>query len=311
MIAAWMLYSIVFSAVGLLAALAADRVVAIWRGAHRTVWLATLIVVTVAPVILATRSLWFGVIPPPVAPAAQAVVRATSGFDPLARAAWLIVSVVALGLYLGAMIRLRYRERLWSVGTLDGEAVLVARDLGPAVVGIVTPRVVVPEWAFELDVRSRRFMLRHEDEHIRAGDPQLLFVAALALVLFPWNPALWLITERLRLAIELDCDARVLLDGDEGGEYGTLLLAVCARRGTSPTLSPAFAEHTPHIEQRIVAMTQVRPRLAWLSSIALTAIAVAAIAVAAVVPHPGSLRKPPQYSRGVLALPGVTVTGYR
>ena len=186
---------------------------------------------------------------------------------------------------------------------------MVAPNLGPAVIGILEPRVVIPVWAFELDVRSRRFMSRHEDEHIRAADPQLLCVAALTLVFFPWNPALWLIVARLRLAIEVDCDARVLLDGNEGGAYGALLLAVCARRGTSLPLAAALAEHTPDIERRIIAMTELRPRWALLSSSVFATLAAAAIALAAIAPRPTSLRPPK--SDGSARLPLVRVGAFR
>ncbi|UUZ52386.1 hypothetical protein LP419_22985 [Massilia sp. H-1] len=43
-----------------------------------------------------------------------------------------------------------------------------------------------------------------------ARDPQLLGLALLVLVAMPWNLPMWWQLRRLRHAIEVDCDARVL-----------------------------------------------------------------------------------------------------
>ena len=60
----------------------------------------------------------------------------------------------------------------------------------------------------------------------------LIAAAAWAVALFPWNPALWLIVKRLRLAIEIDCDARVLAGRrSDVRDYGMLLLTVGSRPG--------------------------------------------------------------------------------
>lgn len=311
MITAWMLYAILIGTLAFFAGVAAERAVSVWNGARRFVWLTALIAATVVPVMLALRTQRFDdEMPPAPLPDLVDLVEKFSAVDPVVRTAWLVLSALACAIYLGAMTRLRFRERRWRTDQLDGEPVLVADDFGPAVVGVFGSRVVVPRWAFELDARSRRLMLRHEEEHVRTGDPQLLFVAALALVLSPWNPALWLIVARLRLNIEVDCDARVLLEREEGGDYGSLLLAVCARRGLSLPLAPSLAEHTPDIEQRIIAISDARPRWPLISSLSFAILAAGVIAIAANAPRPAPLRPPQQYSHGVLVLPGVTVNGY-
>lgn len=310
MITAWMLYAILLSTLAFLAGVAAERAVSVWNGARRFVWLAALIAATVVPAMLALGRPRFDEMPPAGSPELADLAARFSVADPIVRTAWVILSALACVIYLGAMTRLRLRERRWQTDPLNGEPVLVAEDFGPAVVGVFGSRVVVPRWAFELDARSRRLMLRHEEEHIRTGDPQLLFIAALALVLSPWNPALWLIVARLRLSIEVDCDARVLLEGEEGGEYGALLLAVCARRAMALPLAASLAEHTPDIERRIMAISDTRSRRPLISSLCFAIVAGVVIAIAAKTPRPASLRARQLYSRGVLALPGVKVTGY-
>jgi TonB family protein len=111
----------------------------------------------------------------------------------------------------------------------------------------------MPRAVLELEEPLRRLVLRHEREHCRAHDPRLLTAAAGVIVLLPWNPALWLIARRLHLALEIDCDARVLASGAEPLGYGQLLLLIAQRRGAIP-LAPTLAAHASHLERRIIAM---------------------------------------------------------
>ena len=107
---------------------------------------------------------------------------------------------------------------------MEGERVLVSPDVGPAVIGWFRGTVVLPEWALGLEPDWRRLVLAHEREHVRAHDPALLALGILALVLLPGNAALWWQVRRLRLAVELDCDERVLRAHPDVGAYGGLLL---------------------------------------------------------------------------------------
>src|SRR5205823_3863431 len=64
--------------------------------------------------------------------------------------AWgLSAGAVALAL-LGAGLRLAAWRRRWRVTTLDGRTVLVSENVGPAVIGVWRPQVVLPGWSLEL-----------------------------------------------------------------------------------------------------------------------------------------------------------------
>src|SRR5262249_56789106 len=95
---------------------------------------------------------------------------------------------------------------------------------GPVVTGLVRPEIVVPRWMLQRAPSEQRVVLAHEAEHVRAGDALLLATASAAVILMPWNPALWYMLSRVRLAVELDCDARVLRGGVAAMAYGTLLI---------------------------------------------------------------------------------------
>src|SRR5881628_3003138 len=78
---------------------------------------------------------------------------------------------------------------------------------------------------------------------------------AIAVALMPWNIALWLQARRLRLAIEMDCDARVLRVHPSPERYGLLMLTIAQRRAVAPTLfAPMLSEPTSQLERRIIAM---------------------------------------------------------
>jgi hypothetical protein len=86
----------------------------------------------------------------------------------------------------------------------------------------------------------------------------------------PWNPALWWQLRRLRLAIEVDCDRRVLARGIEPGVYGRLLLDIARRGGRAPMGAAALAEPRTFLERRILAMSSTIPRLRLPRAIALS-----------------------------------------
>jgi hypothetical protein len=129
-------------------------------------------------------------------------------------------------------------------------------------------------------------MLDHELEHLSAGDPKLLLFAGVMLVLFPWNAALWLMTRRLRLAIEIDCDSRVVRGSDAADEYGLFLVAVGERRAHGLFLAASLAERRSSLERRIYAMTSLRPRYPILASLPFAALALGATVLAAQTPTP-------------------------
>jgi TonB family protein len=189
-------------------------------------------------------------------PGLEVTGAAASGLDATSYLllAWGVLSAVVLLLLVRAHLGLMRAARSWRELELEGGAIWVSARLGPAVVGVVRPRVVIPEWVLALPADSRSLLLLHEREHARAGDARLVAGAFLAAIAMPWNPLVWWQVARLRHAIELDCDARVLARGGPLRPYGALLLEVGRRRSEQPLLAAAFAERTSRLEQRIRAL---------------------------------------------------------
>jgi TonB family protein len=220
---------------------------------------------------------------------APRLVALLEPFDRPLGAAWLALSALTLALVARGVLGLARARRSWRRHDLDGTPVLLADDVGPAVVGLRRPAIVLPEWALTLDAPLRAMVVRHEAEHVRARDPLQLALGAAAVTLMPWNPALWWQLRRLRAALEIDCDARVLAAQGEARDvsrYGLLLLAVAQRRATATPLhglagAPALAESTSDLSRRIHAMRSPPPRRRVLRTVLGTVAASAAVALAA------------------------------
>jgi hypothetical protein len=75
--------------------------------------------------------------------------------------------------------------------------------------------------------------------------------------IMPWNPLMWYALSRLRLAVEIDCDRRVLLQRHTApATYGELLLELSTHRSSFAAPLPVLAYNTSHLERRLIAMTQ-------------------------------------------------------
>jgi beta-lactamase regulating signal transducer with metallopeptidase domain len=201
---------------------------------------------------------WNSTIQQPLAIASRGV---PSSVAPYVTVGWLASSAVMLLLLMSVTHRFHRARQQWPEATIHGIAVRVASHIGPVVVGFIRPVIVVPQWLLARDPNEQRLVVSHEHEHVRARDPWLLAIAWCAIVLTPWNIALWYMLSRLRLAVELDCDARVLRRGVAPRSYGTLLIDVAQRASTMRLSALALADDSSHLHQRILAMKPVAPRL--------------------------------------------------
>ena len=174
---------------------------------------------------------------------------------------WVLASLVLGARLVRALIVLRRLRGTAEHRNLDGVEVLLSDDLGPATIGLRRQAVVVPRAVLDLEEPLRRLVLRHELEHRSARDSWLLLAGSVAVVLFPWNAAIWVIAHRLRLALEIDCDERVLGRGGDPVRYGRLLLLFAHRQRALP-LALTLAAPPSQLERRIIAMRTrlVRPR---------------------------------------------------
>lgn len=183
------------------------------------------------------------------------LVRAVPlGVTSFAAAFWIAASLLTLVILALVYLRIRRARSEWAEADLFGTRVRIAPDLGPAVVGVMHPQIVVPSWLFGRSASEQQLVLAHEREHLRARDHLLLVAGSLVVALLPWHPAAWWMLSRLRLAIELDCDARVLRGGVPARTYGTLLIDLADRCAGFRMGATALADEGSHLERRLLAM---------------------------------------------------------
>lgn len=271
MIAAWMAYA---SAISLLlgcTGLAIEHACRVRRWPSRWIWAAALAAPFVLP-LAATRVDQSPVRTEPAAvadaaPAEDGIeipapatkvehrtyrIATSRGVASLLGILWFSGSaLLAIGLA-HSWLRMRRRSASWTGRRLDGVDVLVCDEIGPAVIGFWRPRIIVPQWLLRADERVRRLALAHESEHVKARDPLLLLAGTIAVVLLPWNLPLWWQWRRLRFAIEVDCDTRVLSSGRVAdAEYAEALLSVAERSAGIPLAAAAMCESPSTLEKRI------------------------------------------------------------
>jgi beta-lactamase regulating signal transducer with metallopeptidase domain len=219
---------------------------------------------------------------------ATAQRRVPASLAPWFPIAWLTLSAVLLALFAAVHARFYRARRHWPATELHGVRVRLSPEAGPAVVGLSRPEIVVPRWLLLRSPEEQRLTLAHEQEHVRARDPFLLAAACVAAVLLPWHPAVWWMLSRLRLAVELDCDGRVLRRGVAPRSYGTLLIDLAERCSGLGVGAAAFADASSHLERRLLAMKRNRPRFARARGGLLAAAALLALVAACDAPLPTS-----------------------
>jgi len=294
MIGFWMIWACWLGVITVGVAIVAERALASWGVPRRVPWLvacALIVAFTVGGLTMprsrqsppvATRLAQANSVArvsPVSGPAAAASIRsrltarieaardrwldALAPFDLELLALWCAASILLGGRAAIGHLALRRARRTWRTMRLDDVDVLVAERTGPAVVGGRKAKIVVPEWLLGYDAPLRSLVVRHECEHVRARDPLVLALGRALVILFPWNGALWWALARLRLAIEVDCDTRVLAALPDKRRYGLLLIAIAQARtqfGNGPLpIAPAFLRTTQLAKRMKAINSPLRP----------------------------------------------------
>ena len=325
MVIAWIGYCLLISGLLALAAFSSERALGHFRKPVRWAWFAAVVGSVTVPVVAFFAP---GLLPgfgassagPAVGLGGLAVVStardlpaaAGGGFDAAAVGAvlawgWVLLVVAMVG-YVGRVYgRLRSEMRTWRPGRVAGSRVMISEERGPAVVGFRRSVVVMPKWIPELEDRLLRLVFLHEREHQRAGDHRLFAAAVTALVLMPWNLFVWWQVSRLRLAIEFDCDHRVLRRGESPRDYADALITVGSRVSGSLLAAAAFAERKPAVERRLRRMTEPLASLRLLRTLGASGVAMVAVLFVLGCPGPESGMNAPEPPAATVTPPSEAV----
>ena len=199
------------------------------------------------------------------------------GVSSLLLIAWGMASV----LWTGYLMRRTQRDRT----VVNGVDAVVTDSLGPATFGLWRSRIVIPRWVLALPATHRQYVLQHEDEHRRANDARLLFFSSMVLVLLPWNLALWWQLRRLRLAVEMDCDDRVVASLGNASAYSQLLFDIAQASSRAPRLQPGFLGGFGSLERRLKRLVSP-PRLTRAQRQLLAVLTIIMMFIVLSAPHP-------------------------
>src|SRR5215510_7164044 len=305
----WMLYSIIVSMLLGLAALALEQSARIRQRPTRWLWgacmvasLAILFIPSREPVQIpeathADRAIPSAILTPPQTSAielprftlpmiATDQAPVSDEVSTMLEWTWRTASMALALVILASGVLLSWRRRRWERGHMAGTAVYISEDCGPAVVGFFRPHIVVPRWLKKLSPDEQELVITHERSHLGAYDTQLLTIAVCLVACMPWNPMLWWQLRRLRLAIETDCDARVLGLGYPIARYSETLIAVGERQSASYAMTMAGYGSKSFLERRIHNMLRKKTRHARVWALASAGLGVGLAVCAAEVAPP-------------------------
>jgi TonB family protein len=304
MIAAWMLYAMVVAGLVGFAAVACERMLRLAGQPARWAWCGAFVTSVGVPLYELLHPAAPAAAPIPIsdagttvidpavllgllnAPAASPTISALTG---LVVGVWAVASLILAAVLLGAQARIRRETNRCPAEIVDGVLVRFTSDLGPAVIGSFPSIIVVPAWVRRLEFEARRLVLSHEKQHIEAGDIRLLSAGLVLAVLMPWNLPLWWQLRRLRDAVELDCDERVLKSGADARRYSELLLEVARHRTVRVFPAPALSNPKSLLARRIHKMMHPNPKARTARAGVAAAVATLLVALACETPTPAAV----------------------
>lgn len=299
MIATWMVYAFVVSVLVGLAGWAFDRAARTARLPGRAVWLGSLFVsVTVPLYALANPAKISGIAPVLTGSAGESngfsfpalpAFPLIDAYSPYIAALWVAVSGVLLAISFLTLRRIASETETLPTDDVDGIQVRRSVVFGPALVGVLRQQVVIPRWLGAVHPAAENLAARHEVSHRIARDAEFQLTGLLLAIAMPWNPAVWWQFQRLREAVELDCDIRLLRGGADMKTYATLLLEIAGNRARSPFPAVAFLPKTTQLGRRVTTMAEHKKPPRYLKTALIAAAGIALAATACETPQPAEV----------------------
>jgi len=152
---------------------------------------------------------------------------------------WLLgVAVMLLYGVLSYVILRRKLKGAVHAGTNIYEAQMIKT---PFVFGIFSPKIFLPD---NLTAGERKYIVLHEQTHIKRRDHVIKCAAYLILCVHWFNPLVWLAFVLMSMDMEMSCDESVLkeLGGEPKREYSMVLLSLASERRVINGGIPAFGD---------------------------------------------------------------------
>lgn len=172
--------------------------------------------------------------------------------------------------FFGVLILLIYGlASFWQLRSSLGTALRIEHNIyesdqltSPFVLGFFKPRIYLP---VGLSEKEKRYIIEHEQTHIRRFDPLIKLVAFFTLSIHWFNPLVWISFIWMTKDMEMSCDEHVIkkLGADSKKEYSSTLLSLATKNSQFMTVPLAFGEST--IKTRIKNILYYRSPKLWIS----------------------------------------------
>ena len=152
---------------------------------------------------------------------------------------WILGIAVMLAYSMFSLLRLR--KKLKAASHEGGNIYRMPGHGTPFVYGLIRPRIYLSQ---ALNQKEERYMLLHEQIHIRRRDPLFRTLAYGALCLHWFNPLVWLAFFLSEQDMEMSCDEAVIrqLGSNVKKEYSASLLSLASGHPMVKGLPIAFGE---------------------------------------------------------------------
>lgn len=198
----------------------------------------------------------------------------------LGEAIWLIGMAVLLAY--GIFAAIRFQRRLKHANHMEGNIYEFDGSSTPFVFGILKPRIYLPGGISETE---RRYIIKHEQTHIRRFDHVIKPIAYLVLCIHWFNPLVWAAFFLMSEDMELSCDESVIrqLGSDIKKDYSSSLLSLSAGKRIIGGCPLAFGES--NIKGRINNILNYKKPAFW---IVIAAVVIVAAVCVGLVSNPQS-----------------------
>lgn len=189
--------------------------------------------------------------------AAHALPPASGGHGHALLLAWGAGAIVSVLWFVhGHLGFVRHAGRL----TRRGAVYLSAAGAGPASVGLLRPKIVLPhDFAERYTLDEQALVIAHEQVHIARRDALANLAAALFQCLFWFNPLVHLGVRRMRQDQELACDAAVMARHPQRRRTYAEALLKCYTGAASAAGMHCHWQSTHPTKERIMSLQQTVP----------------------------------------------------
>lgn len=96
----------------------------------------------------------------------------------------------------------------------------------PCIIGIIKPKIYLPQYILKLDKETIRHVLLHEFMHYKRRDLYINFLSGILLAFHWFNPLVWIFIGKMKIYRECACDLSVLeiLGEDSSIDYGMTII---------------------------------------------------------------------------------------